>query len=214
MADLFRIKRLQFHNELIEEIRSRAPLAKVSISWKIAFCKNFRRCSGKERSGQHAREKRDRGAGQGLTVIKIIWGTLVSSLAVYLLVCKLMETQLAPMSPGLPIGTMRVIFFGIAMVTIAVTSYIRKVMLKISESELSSVIARRHRQPPAAAKYLAAIIVAMALSESIGIYGVVLFVLSKDAPTLYLFILTSAIAMLYYRPRKEVLRRLPLKCKF
>ncbi len=45
----------------------------------------------------------------------------------------------------------------------------------------------------------------MALSESIGIYGMVLFILSKDSMTLYQFITMSAIAMFYYRPRKEEL---------
>jgi uncharacterized membrane protein YozB (DUF420 family) len=47
--DLLRPKRMQFHKELIEEIRSRAPLAKLSISWLVKYqwkrlpsAKNFR----------------------------------------------------------------------------------------------------------------------------------------------------------------------------
>lgn len=51
----------------------------------------------------------------------------------------------------------------------------------------------------------------MALSESIGVYGLVLFFLSKDSGVLYQFIVMSAIAMLYYRPRKEELLQLAVE---
>jgi len=208
---------MQFHKELIEEIQFRAPLAKVSMSWLVKYqwkrlssAKAFEEVPKKNRA--NTLDKSETGKlDKAWTVIKIIWGALFGSLAVYLLVCKLIEDQLAPMSPGLPIGTMRIILFGIAMVTIAATSTIRKAMLKIAENEPSSIIVRRHQQPPAAAKYLTAIIVAMALSESIGIYGVVLFVLSKDTPTLSLFIFISAIAMFYYRPRKEELMQVAVE---
>jgi hypothetical protein len=52
-------------------------------------------------------------------------------------------------------------------------------------------------------KYSAATIVALAMSESIGIYGLVLFFLGKNPTDLYLLILVSAAAMLVYRPRKD-----------
>jgi len=46
-------------------------------------------------------------------------------------------------------------------------------------------------------------IVAWALSESIGVFGLVLFLLGKNPTDLYLLILISAVAMLIYRPRKD-----------
>lgn len=46
-------------------------------------------------------------------------------------------------------------------------------------------------------------IVTLALSESIAIYGLVLFLIGKDPMDLYLLILISAAAMLIYRPKKE-----------
>jgi len=210
--DLFKPKRLQFHKELIEEIQTRAPLAKIGISWIVKYqwkrlpsAKTSEEIPQMNGAGNRPGKNGTKELDKAWTTIKIVWGALVGSLAIYLLACKLMETQLTPLSPGLPIETMRVSFIIIAIVTIAATSYIRKALLKISKSEPSFVKIRRHQQPPAAAKYTTAIIVAMALSESIGIYGVVLFVLSKDAPTLYLFLVVSAMAMLYYRPRKEEL---------
>ncbi len=216
--DHLRSKRVQFHKELIEEIQRRAPQAKIHISWLVRY--QWKRLPSTKTAGEGAQksgagsmlEKSDAGQlDKAWLMIKIIWGALIGSLAVYLPVCKFMEDRLTPLSPGLPIETMRVIFFGIAMVTVAGTSYIRKALLKVSEGGTAFLFARRHQQHPAAAKYLTAIVVAMALSESIGIYGMVLFFLSKDAPTLYLFILISAIAMFYYRPRKEELMQVAVE---
>jgi len=52
-------------------------------------------------------------------------------------------------------------------------------------------------------KYSAATIVALAMSESIGVYGLILFFLGKNSTDLYLLILISAAAMVIYRPRKD-----------
>ena len=216
--DHFRSKRMKIHKELVEEIQNRAPLATVSISWVVRYAwKQLPSATnadeGTEKKGPGSMLEKSEAATEldkAWTMIRIIWSVLVGSLGVYLLVCISVQDTLAPLSPGLPIAAMRVIFFGMAMVTVIGTSYLRKAMLQISESDPSAVLARRHQQP-AAGKYLTAIIVAMALCESIGIYGVVLFLLSKDAISLYLFILISATAMYYYRPRKEELMQIAVE---
>jgi hypothetical protein len=45
--------------------------------------------------------------------------------------------------------------------------------------------------------------VALAMSESVGVYGLILFFLGKNSRDLYLLILVSAAAMVVYRPRKD-----------
>ncbi len=147
-------------------------------------------------------------------IIMIIWGTLVFTLVVYLVVCKLVEDQLKPMSTGLPLETMTIALFGVSIVMFIITHYVRKAMMKVSGRGSAPKVVLNPSvqiQSPAAGKYLTAIIVAMALSESIGIYGLALFFLSKDSMTLYLFISMSAIAMFYYRPRKEELLQVALE---
>ena len=52
-------------------------------------------------------------------------------------------------------------------------------------------------------RYSAATIVALAMSESIGVYGLILFFLGKNSTDLYLLILIAAAAMVVYRPRKD-----------
>ena len=58
---------------------------------------------------------------------------------------------------------------------------------------------------PAVGKYLTVIVIVTAFSESVGIYGVVLFLISKDALSLYQLMILSAIAMVVFRPTKEEL---------
>ncbi len=215
--DILRPNRLQYHKNVIEEIQSRAPQAKVSISWlvrqqwkRLAPAKTA--AEGRQKNEEGTLEKSEAGElDEAWTRIKIVWGGLLGSLAVYLLFCSLMAGGLAPLSPDLPIGTMRAVLFGVAIVTAAGTPYIRRALLKISEGGAYSAFSRRHEQHPAAAKYMTAIVVTMALCESIGIYGMVLFFLSKDAMSLYLFILFSASAMVLYRPQKEELVQLAVE---
>jgi len=55
------------------------------------------------------------------------------------------------------------------------------------------------------AKYTTVHIVSLALSESIGIYGLVLFFLGDGFGTLSTFLGISALAIYFHRPKKEEL---------
>jgi hypothetical protein len=54
-------------------------------------------------------------------------------------------------------------------------------------------------------------VASLALSESIGVYGLVLFFLGESFRTLYIFIGISALAMLLYRPKREELETLAMR---
>ena len=71
----------------------------------------------------------------------------------------------------------------------------------------------RWNTPPFLAKYITTVIVSLALSESIGIYGFVLFLLGYNFQTLYTFMIVSALAMVFYRPKREELERLAMAYK-
>ena len=68
-------------------------------------------------------------------------------------------------------------------------------------------------QSSALSKYLTAMIVSLGMSETIGIYGLVLFMLGKNTMDLYLLIFISAAAMFYYRPQKEKIIELAKELK-
>jgi hypothetical protein len=54
-------------------------------------------------------------------------------------------------------------------------------------------------------------VVSLALSESIGIYGLVLFFLGESFRTLYIFLGISALAIFLYRPKREELEALTMR---
>ncbi len=142
------------------------------------------------------------------TVIKIIWGALLASLGVYVAVCEYMKDQLRP-TTDFPLETMKLVLYGVSFFTLIVIHFIRRMMLKTAGSGLFSAFVQSPSvQHPTAGRYLSVVIVSMALCESIGIYGLVLFFMSKDSLVLYQFIIISAAAMLYFRPRKEELLQL------
>jgi len=109
------------------------------------------------------------------------------------------------------VPVLRNILNGVAIATLLLTHFFRRVMFagrsrgplaKSLESGIQS------NQPPFLATYTTTLIISLALSESIGIYGFVLFLLGDDFQTLYIFMGISALAMYFYRPKWEELETL------
>jgi len=144
---------------------------------------------------------------KGFRVLWIIWAAMLGSLFIYVVICHQWGDQLRPtMSPNFPLDVMRNILYGIALVTLLLTHFVRKLILHRragAPQPVSSHAPRMTSQPTPLARYSIAMIVSLALSESIGIYGFVLFVLGDSFQTLHIFIGISAIAMVYYRPKRE-----------
>jgi hypothetical protein len=145
---------------------------------------------------------------KGWPVILVIWGAILFSLAVYLVVCYMVEDQLTfiTFGPDFPLETFKFILYGISVLTLVAAYHLRKAMLKVRGGR--SIFAPTHKQTapnqhPALGKYVTAMIIALALSESIAIYGLVLFLTFRDWLALYQLITLSAAAMIYFRPRKE-----------
>ncbi len=154
----------------------------------------------------------------GFRVLQVIWGVLFFSLAVYVLVCKMIEDQnISTVSiPDFPLDTFKFALYGVSFITLLIANFLKKNMLNpnrkmkwLQAQQNASV----HNQHPAVGRYSVAIIILAALSESIGIYGVVLFLISKNSLILYQFITISAAAMIYFRPRKEELFQLAATMK-
>lgn len=139
---------------------------------------------------------------KGWLVILVVWGAMLGSLGVYLVICWFVHQQGGlRVAADMSLDTIKYALFGISFVELFVIHYVRKAALKVRGPVASSQSSSA--QHPAVAKYMSAVLVAAALSESIGIYGVVLFFLSDDTMPLYQFVALSAMAMLYFRPRKE-----------
>lgn len=147
----------------------------------------------------------------------VIWGAMLVSLFIYIVVCHVLSKGFV--SAGgfdLPIGLLRKILAVIGAVVVLVAYFMRR-----------SILSGKNRIPqpkpvertagwntnPFVAQYVAVVIVSLAMSESIGIYGFVLFLLGDSFQTLYTFIVVSALAMIFYRPKREELEKFALVYK-
>ena len=145
-------------------------------------------------------------------ILRIIWAAMLGTLLIYLFICYQFGDQIRqPSGSQFPLATLRNILYGVAAVTLLISHFLRRFMLtgrpgssrptprtSSSQSDISPILG----------KYAVALIVSLALSESIAIYGLVLFFLGDDYQTLYFFVGISAIAMFFYRPKKEELEEL------
>ena len=114
-------------------------------------------------------------------------------------------------SSNFPLDVVRKILYGIAIFTLILAHFLRKLMLVGGfggSGPMSLKPPAPVNQRSLLVKYAIAMIVSLALSESIGIYGFVLFLLGDDFQTLHIFIAISALGMFYYRPKREDLETL------
>ena len=143
---------------------------------------------------------------KGFSSVLIIWGAMLASLFIYVFISHVAGDQIRQtQNSGIPIALMRNILFGIAAAELVLTYYLRKKMLTGRPEGPTSDIPLKSDQPKPLARYTTAIIVSLAICESIGIYGLMLFLLGDEYQTLYIFIGVAAIAMVFFRPKREEL---------
>lgn len=83
----------------------------------------------------------------------------------------------------------RTVFYVLAIITFLVLKFVRHVMLRWQRDKKT-----------AKSRYILAISVTMIISESIGIYGFIMFILGDSYNSLYIFIMLSALAMFLHKP--------------
>ena len=142
----------------------------------------------------------DREVDKGLLTLKVIWSAMVVSLAVYLFVGLQIAAHVRSSMDEETFGLLKMVVYIIALVTLIVTRFVRKMILSGKGPTGITAQVTRH---PALQIYSTATILALAMSESIGIFGLVLFILGKNSLDLYLLLLVSAAAMFMYRPSKD-----------
>ena len=147
-----------------------------------------------------------------LLVMWIIWGAMVGSLVIYIVICNLFGDQIRqPIRPEFPLVLLRNIFFGVSAIALIAAHFIRKFILSRPSGTVGSVSPFKpspQEQVMIYGKYLSTMIISLALCESIGIYGLVLFILGSSYKTLYGFMIISAIGMFHYRPKREAIEEL------
>jgi hypothetical protein len=141
----------------------------------------------------------ERDLQRGMTTIKGIWFALFASLILYVFIAPLLFDTARVSFSQESYRALRLSLFACAVLTLIITWFLRKYLLAAPQGKKPT-----HRnQHPAVARYLSVMMVAMGMSEAIGVYGLILYVLGKNNQDLYLLTLLSAGAMALYFPKRE-----------
>ena len=134
----------------------------------------------------------------------IVWAAMFCSLPIALMACITMAENLKSFAmQDFPFSVSRNILLVLSAVIFIMIGNIRRFQM-----HGKSIAQRATRTAPAERgpdqiliKYMSVLIISLALSEVIGVFGVLMFILSADVQPLYLFIALSAMAMLIYCPK-------------
>jgi F0F1-type ATP synthase membrane subunit c/vacuolar-type H+-ATPase subunit K len=152
---------------------------------------------------------------KGMFTLWVIWAAMLGSLLIYILVCHQLGEEMRGgfAESGFSFTFFRNILYGVVAVELIMIYYLRKFMLKGRPAAAKADMPGRSsnlKQPPFVGLYTSIEIISLAIADSIGIYGLVLFLLGGDFRVLYTFIVISALAMVFFRPKKEELERLAM----
>lgn len=160
-------------------------------------------------------EQEKEAINKGMFTLWVIWGAMLGSLLIYILICHQLGEEMRGsfVESGFPFKLFRNILYGVVAVELLMIYYLRKFILKGRPNAAKADIPGRSstlKQLPFVGQYTAIVIISLAIADSIGIYGFVLFLLGDSFKTLYTFIVVSALAMIFYRPKREELEQLAM----
>jgi len=144
---------------------------------------------------------------KGISILKVIWTALAVSLVMYVAVIPLFLRDSPIDFPAEAYPDLRMFMYGLAFATVVLSWFVRRLLLAAKLQAKP----RQSRQHPVLQRYTTAMIVALAMSEAIGIYGLILYLLGKNQTDLYLLTALSAAAMTLYFPRKEEVSSLAIR---
>jgi hypothetical protein len=127
-----------------------------------------------------------------------IVGVMLVMLAAMLVICiTIGEPMQQPLQEDQRV-LIRTVLYVIAIVTFPVTNLLRHIQLRLNQT-----MPYTHAAPGIVAKkrYLVTVIVSLSLIESVGIFGLVMFILGDNFNTLFIFTGLSALGLFLYRPK-------------
>ncbi|MDP3589114.1 MAG: hypothetical protein Q8R54_01060 [Methylobacter sp.] len=132
----------------------------------------------------------------------VIVGMMLVMLAAYVILCHVLGEQLQQPLPEGQRVLVRTVFYAVAIVTFPLTNLIRHIQLRLNQTMPCSDVTHG-AAVTAKNRYLATVIVSMALVEVVGVFGLVMFVFGDGFNTLYIFTGLSALGLFLYRPKVD-----------
>ena len=125
---------------------------------------------------------------------------MAAMLVAYIIICHTMGEQIQQPLPEAQRVLMRTVFYAVGIVTFPLTNLIRHIQLRLNQTMPGP--------KPAKNRYLVTVIVSMALIESIGVFGLVMFIFGDGFNTLYIFTGMSVLGLFLYRPKLDEYTRI------
>lgn len=171
------------------------------------------------------REEEQRSINRGIITIRIIWIGLMVALVIYIIIGNVLGEGLlysADEPEDEAFVIVGYVLYAISAIELIVVGIIRKsitnpdsAIAKIigfaSMTDPVTVVTSQGNPNSAIARYIGGLTVCFGLIESIGIYGLLLFMLNGSFLDLYLLCGIALAAMLFWGPRKQEL--VDLTCK-
>ncbi len=143
---------------------------------------------------------------KSIQMIWIIWVAMLGTLAFYFMIVRFFGDEIkSNISYDIPLKKLKDILIVASAIGVALAFFLRRFMLAIKPQKSSGFELSR-----VAGKYASAVLVSLAISETVAIFGLILYLLGEDTTTFHIFIVLSAMAMVYYRPKTEEIKRLVL----
>jgi len=135
----------------------------------------------------------------------IIGAAMIGVLLIYTGIVEFIRAQNSPAEVFTPapgpdvLALLRYVFLGIAAVEFLVIQFLRKVMLSADSPARQALPSGSF--VPETQKLITVSVVTFALCESVAVYGLVLFLIGKNASDFYLFLLISVFYFAIFFPR-------------
>lgn len=130
----------------------------------------------------------------------LVTGIMFLMLIVYIVISQVWGGQLQQHWPEDQRILIRSVLYGCAIVIFPITNLIRHVQLRLNETMPG--------QKTAKMRYFLTTTVSMALIESVGVLGFVMFLLGDGYNTLYIFTGLSTLGLFLYRPKADEYARI------
>ncbi len=141
---------------------------------------------------------------KGLKTATLLWLAIFISLLVYIAICHFLGESIRSESNADLLKTLKMILPIAAAIEIFLSIFMRKKMLSggtnIVQTEMADTPLTKTNSA-VITKYTTIVVLTSAISESVGIFGMVLYLLGDSFTSLYQFMAIAAIALLYHRPR-------------
>ncbi len=128
-------------------------------------------------------------------ILWVIQGSMILTLAVYIFLCLYLGEEIRVWPDREPPILIRTILYAVSIITFPLINLLRHIMLRLNQTMPGDTSAR--------SRYFTTVLVSLAFGETMGVYGLVLYVLGDNLNTLYIFCFLSVLAMILYGPKLD-----------